>query len=229
MSGVLPRRSQVDDFKSSAGPDPKDSDFVLNVKKLNPLVGLVAYRSKNLNKVIYQVNTNEDGVIDEKEPVIGYWLDVDPEHVKKHRKSNCYNDRVELNAIEKNYIWGFKATKLTEDAVKFTFMFFDQDPLVFKWDKKHKCMQCYYTDKKKQHHRVNNLYVNATDNISPTTVLNLAGTVIGAVDMTALCEEHLTEIILYTSRRTKQGKLKPDKVKIDVDRAIRLYKERNNK
>ena len=43
-------------------------------------------RSKNENIVVYDGNMKEGtGTLDEKNPVKVYWLDIDPEYVKKNR------------------------------------------------------------------------------------------------------------------------------------------------
>lgn len=215
---MLPTPADVDDFKSSPGPNPKT--VFIEARERNPLVGLVALRTKNRNAVVYQVNTTPAGEIDEKEPVIAYWLDVDKEYVKKHRKNKVNHDRVEFNWADKNIAWGFKAKKMNATTVKFTFMFFDNDPLFFKWSPKQKRIVCEYRNKNR--HRVDFLFVDASDNVDIGSIIS--GVV--RLDMTELAKKNMKEVVLHTQVLTKNRKTKPAKVKIDVQAAIEAYKSK---
>eukprot|EP00906_Rhabdomonas_costata_P028110 RCo039883 len=75
----------------------------------NPNIFCVITRSKNQNVVVYEANV-KDGAFPEKGDVLQvYWLDIDPEYVKKNRAKGKTDDREELIWMEKKIAYGAHA------------------------------------------------------------------------------------------------------------------------
>lgn len=67
-------------------------------------------RSKNKNMVVYEVNLR-DGAVVADDPVLVYWMDVDPEYRAKNRKNGVTSDRSDLNFMEKSMAYGVSGSK----------------------------------------------------------------------------------------------------------------------
>lgn len=68
-------------------------------------------RSNNSNTVIYDANLKEDGGLDERKPVVVYWL-----------RYNTTGERKALNFVERNFAYGYKAERLKEGTHSITLM-----------------------------------------------------------------------------------------------------------
>merc|ERR1719385_132694 len=62
-------------------------------------------RSKNKNIVVYEAEQKNKS--DHFNNVVGYWLDIDPEYVKKNRAKGKKDDREDLNFMEKKMAYGW--------------------------------------------------------------------------------------------------------------------------
>jgi hypothetical protein len=58
--------------------------------------------------VVYEANVNGNA-LDEHNPVVVYWLDIDPEYQKAARAKGVTTDRVELGTIEKQFAYGLSS------------------------------------------------------------------------------------------------------------------------
>ena len=79
------------------------------LRQTSPNVLFVIGRSKNLNIVVYEGKVSGTEM-DSKEPVIVYWLDLDPAYQKQKRDKGVTSDRLELNYIEKTMAYGLSST-----------------------------------------------------------------------------------------------------------------------
>jgi len=61
------------------------------------------------NIVVYEALKGADGKLNAAKPVEVYWLDIDPEYVAAARKKGVQSDRVDLNAIERQFAYGVSA------------------------------------------------------------------------------------------------------------------------
>lgn len=77
----------------------------LRTKYNAPRILFYIARSKNENIVVYEANV-QNGALDSKQPVLVYWLDIDPEYVKKNRAKGITTDKSELNTLENNFAYG---------------------------------------------------------------------------------------------------------------------------
>jgi len=82
----------------------------------NPLNVLIIRRNKNKNVVIYQANLKSDGTLNESEPLICFWLKIEPSYIKKRRQQGYKDDRIGLNFLERNMGYGFSVEKSAADA-----------------------------------------------------------------------------------------------------------------
>ena len=81
------------------------------LRATSPHILFVIGRSKNLNIVVYEARLNQRGdELDSKEPVIVYWLDLDPAYQKQKRDKGITSDRLELNYIEKTMAYGLSSS-----------------------------------------------------------------------------------------------------------------------
>ena len=79
------------------------------LRAASPNVLFVIGRSKNLNIVVYEAKLAGSGELDSKEPVVVYWLDLDPAYQKQKRDKGVTSDRLELNYIEKTLAYGLSS------------------------------------------------------------------------------------------------------------------------
>merc|ERR1712154_182355 len=70
-------------------------------------------RNKNSNCVVYQANI-KDGKIDENEPIIVFWLKIEPSYIKSNRDSGKNDDKQGLTFIERKMAYGVSCTKTDE-------------------------------------------------------------------------------------------------------------------
>ena len=81
-----------------------------SLRQSSPHILFVIGRSKNLNIVVYEAKlASGGGELDSKEPVIVYWLDLDPAYQKQKRDKGVTSDRLELNFIEKTMAYGLSS------------------------------------------------------------------------------------------------------------------------
>ena len=72
-------------------------------RKERPNILFIIERSKNMNIVVYEADV-KDGKLDPKEPVKAFWLDIDPEYVKRAGEKS---DKVELSMVEWSMAYGY--------------------------------------------------------------------------------------------------------------------------
>jgi len=77
-----------------------------DLRLTNPNTLFIIARSKNLNIVVYEAILDGNGKLDKDKPVEVYWLDIDPEYVKKNRAKGINSDRSELNMVERQFAYG---------------------------------------------------------------------------------------------------------------------------
>jgi len=85
----------------------------------SPHILFVIGRSKNLNIVVYEAKVS-GGELDAKEPVVVYWLDLDPAYQKQKRDKGVSSDRLELNYIEKTMAYGLSSAANTAKPGHYT-------------------------------------------------------------------------------------------------------------
>jgi len=107
---------------SAAGADASDPDvFIAAYKKEHPYFLFAISRSKNKNLVIYEANVRkETGTLDLNDPVLVYWMDIDPEYVKSARQRGKMNDREDLNFMERSMAYGYDTVAKAADAKSVT-------------------------------------------------------------------------------------------------------------
>lgn len=71
-------------------------------------------RSKNENIVVYEAEKS-NGNVNHYNSVNGYWLDIDPEYVKKARQKGITTDRAKLTYLEKKMAYGYSLSKSTQE------------------------------------------------------------------------------------------------------------------
>lgn len=147
-------------FKSGPAPD-RDEDFLANLRKENPFIPCVVFRSVNLNVMCFEVRMTDKGTIDPKNPVKAYWLMVDPES-RKERKGTHDRAKVEF---KESLAWAYETELVDPLTVKFSFEVFPQHTLYFRWSKKNQRFQAYYTHENERL-MVQFVYVNGKDNVS---------------------------------------------------------------
>lgn len=147
-------------FKTGRAPD-RDENFLMNLRKENPFIPCVVYRSVNLNVMCFEVRMTDKGTIDPKKPVKAYWLMVDPES-RKERKGK--HDRAKVEGKE-SLAWAYQAELVDPLTVKFSFEVFPQHTLYFRWNKKNQRFKAYYTHDNERN-TVEFVYVHGKDNKS---------------------------------------------------------------
>lgn len=147
-------------FKSGPAPD-RDEDFLANLRRENPFIPCVVYRSVNLNVMCFEVRVTDKGTIDPKNPVKAYWLMVDPESREK-RKAKHDRTKVEF---KESLAWAYKTEMVDPLTVKFSFEVFPQHTLYFRWNKKNQRFKAYYTHENERN-TVEFVYVHGKDNVS---------------------------------------------------------------
>jgi hypothetical protein len=120
---------------SSAGSpvDPSILRQLTDLRSSSPNILFFISRSKNLNIVVYEANI-KNGQLDPKEPVLVYWLDIDPEYVKKNRAKGITSDRSELNTIEKQFAYGLSSEALGNGKYKISLVAFKERPVHVEFD-----------------------------------------------------------------------------------------------
>jgi hypothetical protein len=80
-------------------------------------------RDPNINTVIYQLNTNRAGQLDEDEPVKVFWIRYAEQ-----------NERKDLNFIQRKFAYGLTAKKVATDKYTLKFAAYDKVPFyLMKW------------------------------------------------------------------------------------------------
>lgn len=72
-------------------------------------------RNKDANEIIYHLNTDERGRLDQKAPIEAYWIRYEP--VEKGRP---------LNYFERKFAYGLEFSEVTADGGTFQFVSFDR-------------------------------------------------------------------------------------------------------
>lgn len=91
----------------------------LRSKYNSPHILFFISRSKNANIVVYEGKLDSaTGQLDSKNPVIVYWLDIDPAYVKKNRSKGITSDRSELNTLENNFAYGLSSKPYSGNETK---------------------------------------------------------------------------------------------------------------
>lgn len=95
-------------------------DTLEDKKKLYPNLQFLIARSKNANIMCYNAMPEADkkkGGLNHTLPMEAFWLDIDPEYVKKNRAKGKMDDRVELGRIEKRVAYGCYHKSLNDGKV----------------------------------------------------------------------------------------------------------------
>lgn len=109
-------------FQDKSIPDFHDKmDLVKYIYKTNPNVFLVCFRDKNKNVLLCQVNTDQQGQIEEKNPVSVYWLILEPSYRDKRRKKGIMHDYEEMMMIERTLVYSYKVEWKNHHKVNFSF------------------------------------------------------------------------------------------------------------
>ena len=74
-------------------------------------------RDPNTNTIIYQLNVNSAGQVDEEEPINVFWLRYDEQGQRK-----------ELNFIQRKFAYGLTAKKIATDKYELKFAAYDKVP-----------------------------------------------------------------------------------------------------
>jgi hypothetical protein len=102
---------------------PEHGDRLLNeLHKIRPNIFLVMTRSKNKNVVVYEANIR-NGQFDSKNPVVGYWLILEPSYRKIRRKKMIKHDFERFNMFENQFVWGFSIPSIGIDRKSLSFKF----------------------------------------------------------------------------------------------------------
>lgn len=103
---------------SISQPNVRESQEALQEEQVHRLqrdvdadIVFIIERSKNKNVVCYSAKRANAGEskLDETEPMVAYWLDIDPEYVAKARAAGKMDDRVDLNVFENQFAYGLAA------------------------------------------------------------------------------------------------------------------------
>ncbi len=148
-------------FLDHAAPNP-GKDFVSEVKKRCPNVFLIIFRNKNLNVVVYELNTKE-GKINSEKPVDVYWLDVDPVYRNVTRGKNIVHDRVELNSFDNTFVYGVNTEMLGDRECQIRFKADSSTPMRVKLSTTGASL---YVVKDNTIFLIRSAYVAATENIN---------------------------------------------------------------
>ena len=80
-------------------------------------------RDPNTNTIIYQLNVNRAGQVDEEEPINVFWLRYDEQGQRK-----------DLNYIQRNFAYGLSATKLAPEKYQLKFAAYNKVPFyLMRW------------------------------------------------------------------------------------------------
>jgi len=97
----------------------KGEKIIAELQAKNADIVFVIARSKNANIVVYEALRTEDKKhLNSKSPLDVYWLDIDPEYVKKARAKGKQDDREDLNMFEKQFAYGIKVEATGDGAYK---------------------------------------------------------------------------------------------------------------
>ena len=81
-------------------------------------------RDPNTNTIIYQLNVNSAGKVDEEEPINVFWLRYDEQGQRK-----------DLNYIQRKFAYGLRATKLATDKYELKFAAYNKVPFyLMRWN-----------------------------------------------------------------------------------------------
>jgi len=99
-------------------------------KEHSPNLLFFIARSKNANIVVYEAIL-KNGKFDANKPFEVFWLDIDPEFVKKNRAKGINTDRSDLNMIEKQFAYGISWELIAneKDAYKLKLVALSERPV----------------------------------------------------------------------------------------------------
>jgi Domain of unknown function (DUF4833) len=110
-----------------AGGMSDASSQLSQLRSVSPNILFIIARSKNANIVVYEAkmvgavsgsggaSSSSSGgraaepQLDSSEPVIVYWLDIDPAYQKENRRKGVMSDRSELGSVEKRFAYGLSS------------------------------------------------------------------------------------------------------------------------
>lgn len=151
-------------FETIQAPDygPK---LIPELLKLRPNIFLVMMRLKNKNIVVYESNI-VNGKLDSKNPVKGYWLNIEESYRASRRNKGIKHDFENFNFFENKFIWGFttKSVGTNSKSVEFKFKA-DNHPfrlVVASCDTKARLFTCF----KEVKYMVRSGFASATENMS---------------------------------------------------------------
>jgi hypothetical protein len=148
-------------FYDAAAPNP-GKEFVSEVKKRCPNIFLIIFRNKNLNVVVYELNTKE-GKINSDNPVNVYWLDVDPAYRNVTRAKNISHDRVELNTFDNTFVYGVNSEMINDRECQIRFKADSSTPMRVKLSPNGASL---YVVKDNTIFLIRSAYVAATENLN---------------------------------------------------------------
>lgn len=140
-----------------------DSTQIDDLRKSNPNILFIIGRSKNKNIVVYEANL-KNNELDPTNPVIVYWLDLDPEYVKANRAKGIMTDREELNMIEKKFAYGLSSEPVAgkPGTYKVILVAFKDRPVIVSFDKENNKLQCEMQIKGEMC-QLGKVFIDATD------------------------------------------------------------------
>ncbi len=129
-------------MSSASNPiDPSILRQLSDLRVSSPNILFFIARSKNANIVVYEANV-KDGKLDPKDPVTVYWLDIDPEYVKKNRAKGVMTDRSELNTLEKQFAYGLSSESAGNGKYKISLVAFKERPVYVDYDSASNKLTC---------------------------------------------------------------------------------------
>ncbi|MES1911106.1 MAG: hypothetical protein MHM6MM_003591 [Cercozoa sp. M6MM] len=98
-----------------------DIESAAQLQERNPNVFCVISRSKNANLVVYEANIGPDGELVRDEPVLVYWLKIEPSYRQANRRKGKSDDRQELSVLEWRMAYGI-SHQWHHDACEISFV-----------------------------------------------------------------------------------------------------------
>merc|ERR1719397_736077 len=92
------QESKPKPVKDEPEPKPKGWEMMCDESKellYHKHVVCQIKRSKNDNRVMYMANVDKDGQLVKDNPLLVFWLKIEPSYIEKHRKSGKKDDRTE--------------------------------------------------------------------------------------------------------------------------------------
>jgi len=181
-----------------AGGESDASTQLSQLRSVSPNILFIIARSKNANIVVYEAKmagagsgSGAEPQLDSSEPVIVYWLDIDPAYQKENRRKGVMSDRSELGSVEKRFAYGLSSQPMPGKTGSFAvkLVAFPDRVVVVRYDASLHRPVAFMQINGRQC-RLERIYVSATDNfIGLPTVHH--------VDVTGIDDsgQHVTERI----------------------------------